>query len=229
MSHMVARARSGPTAQFRRVLSSSGRRVRVGSMQSNKTRGYVCLRDYYNLGTTSIRVITRRARNYRKGSGIYGSIRLSRRKATRKLNRFKRTRPPKCWRWTLSVRGFARRVQGFRDTGNSYSERSGEVVVSNSGLLRRRSTRSRESESCNENRARVNKLLAQSLLGQNEEAVVIKISPMKTNERMAAQQGVFLTRLFPIASFSQTLMRMMLRPETPERPVVRKFEVAGNL
>src|SRR6266404_5467147 len=66
MSHMVARARSGPTAQFRRVLSSSGRRVRVGLMQSNKTPRYVCLRDYYNLGTTSIRVITRRARGLPK-------------------------------------------------------------------------------------------------------------------------------------------------------------------
>ena len=75
---------------------------------------------------------------------------------------------------------------------------------------------------------RINSLLAQSLLAQSEEAVIINICPIKSNERMAAQQGVSLCRLFQIASFSQTLMRMMVRPETPDRPVVRKLEVKSN-
>jgi len=75
---------------------------------------------------------------------------------------------------------------------------------------------------------RINSLLVQSLLAQSEEAVIINICPMKTNERMAAQQGVSLCRLFHIPSFSQTLMRMMIRPGTPDRPVVRKLEVESN-
>lgn len=64
-----------------------------------------------------------------------------------------------------------------------------------------------------------------SLLGQSEEAVIVRVDPQKSNERMAAQQGVFLCKLFHQASFSQTLMRMIIDPETPDQPVVRKLEL----
>lgn len=64
-----------------------------------------------------------------------------------------------------------------------------------------------------------------SLLGQSDEAVIIKVDPLRSNERMAAQQGVFLCKLFHQASFSQTLMRMMIHPETPSQPVLRKLEL----
>jgi hypothetical protein len=74
----------------------------------------------------------------------------------------------------------------------------------------------------------INGLLAQNLLGEGEDAVIIKICPMNTNERMAAQQGVSLCGLFHKASFSRILMRMMIRPETPDRPVVRKLELGIN-
>jgi hypothetical protein len=76
---------------------------------------------------------------------------------------------------------------------------------------------------------RINSLLGQSLLGKNVEVVVINIAPLKTNERTAAQQGMFLTRLFPLASFSQTLMSMMFCSAIPDHPVVRKLEVVGTL
>jgi FRG domain len=67
-----------------------------------------------------------------------------------------------------------------------------------------------------------------SLLAQSEEAVISRADPLKGNERMAAQQGVFLCKLFHNAAFSQTLMRMMIHPETPDRPAVRKLEVRAK-
>ena len=65
------------------------------------------------------------------------------------------------------------------------------------------------------------------LLSQIEEPVVIRVDPRRGNERMAAQLGVFLCKLLHEASFSQTLMRMMLQ-QAPDQPVVRKLEVQAN-
>lgn len=70
----------------------------------------------------------------------------------------------------------------------------------------------------------INSLLSQSKDG---EAAIIKVEPLETAERMSAQQGFFLCKLFHIASFNQTLMRMMIKPEAVERPVVRKLEIEG--
>ena len=67
-----------------------------------------------------------------------------------------------------------------------------------------------------------------NLLAQSEEAVIVRVDPLMGNERMTAQQGVFLSKLLHQASFSQTLMRMMLRPETPDEPVVRKLELRAG-
>ena len=58
--------------------------------------------------------------------------------------------------------------------------------------------------------------------------MIIRIDPLQTDERIAAQQGLFLCRLLHMAPFSQTLMRMMMVPQTPDQPVVRKLEVGGN-
>lgn len=66
----------------------------------------------------------------------------------------------------------------------------------------------------------VNKLLSQS-----DEAIIIKVDPLETDDRMSAQQGFFLCKLKHPVTFNQALMRMMMDPETVERPVVRKLEV----
>jgi hypothetical protein len=64
------------------------------------------------------------------------------------------------------------------------------------------------------------------LLGQEkEEPVIVRIDPKQTDERMVAQQGVFLCSLVRQAKFYQILMSMMIHPETSNRPVVRKLEV----
>jgi hypothetical protein len=66
------------------------------------------------------------------------------------------------------------------------------------------------------------------LLGQTEKPVVVRMDPPRINERMAAQQGLFLCKLYHQATFSQILMTMMIHPETPDRPVVRRLEVDSN-
>jgi FRG domain-containing protein len=67
-----------------------------------------------------------------------------------------------------------------------------------------------------------------SLLGQSEKPVIVKINSLKTNERMAAQQGIFLCKLFHRATFNQILMSMIIKPDPPDWPVVRKIEVGRN-
>lgn len=66
------------------------------------------------------------------------------------------------------------------------------------------------------------------LLRQTEEPVIVRINPQRANDRMFAQQGVFLCKLFHQATFSVMLMSMMFH-QIPDRPVVRKLEVGRNL
>ena len=66
------------------------------------------------------------------------------------------------------------------------------------------------------------------LLGQTGEPVIVRINPLRADERVAAQQAFFLCKLFHQATFNQVLIRMMTRPETPDLPVVRKLEVDGS-
>jgi succinylarginine dihydrolase len=52
---------------------------------------------------------------------------------------------------------------------------------------------------------------------------------MKSNERIAAQQGILLCRLYHEATFGQTLMSMLMHSEIPDQPVIRKLEVEGSM
>jgi hypothetical protein len=63
------------------------------------------------------------------------------------------------------------------------------------------------------------------LIEECHEAVIIKVSPLSVNDRMAAQRGVLLCKRFHQAYFSVTLMTMMIHPAVPDYPVVRKLEV----
>jgi hypothetical protein len=67
-----------------------------------------------------------------------------------------------------------------------------------------------------------------NLLGQTDRPLIVRMDPPRINERMAAQQGFFLCKLYHQATFSQILMTMMIHPETPDRPIVRKLEVNSN-
>ncbi|MBJ6727172.1 DUF429 domain-containing protein [Geomesophilobacter sediminis] len=62
-----------------------------------------------------------------------------------------------------------------------------------------------------------------------KEPVIVKVDPLRANQRMIAQQGFFLCRLLHEASFCQTLMRMIMTPEVPNVPVLKKLTVDKNL
>lgn len=66
------------------------------------------------------------------------------------------------------------------------------------------------------------------LLWHVEKPVIVHIEPIRTNERMVAQRGLLLCKLIDEATFSQILMSMMIHPEPPDRPVVRKLDIAGS-
>jgi hypothetical protein len=64
---------------------------------------------------------------------------------------------------------------------------------------------------------------------QDKTPVIVRIDPLGTNERMSAQQGLFLWKRFEeTPRFDQILMDMMLHPEIPDQPVVRKLEVGRD-
>jgi hypothetical protein len=68
-----------------------------------------------------------------------------------------------------------------------------------------------------------------NLLRQTDEPIIVKINPFRSNERLFAQQGLFLCKLFHPATFGLILMTMMIHPLTPDQPVVRKLVVDRRL
>jgi hypothetical protein len=67
------------------------------------------------------------------------------------------------------------------------------------------------------------------LLGQSEAPFIVRIEPLSTSERMAAQQGLLLCKLLHQATFSQILMSMMIHPDVPAHPIIRKLTIDKNL
>jgi hypothetical protein len=76
---------------------------------------------------------------------------------------------------------------------------------------------------------RINALLARTVLGEEKESVTIRIDPMKSNDRIATQQGILLCRLYHWASFGQILLGMLMHTEVPDQPVIRKLAVEGSM
>ena len=68
------------------------------------------------------------------------------------------------------------------------------------------------------------------LLDQKEKPLVARIEPKQSNERMFAQQGVVLWKLFEKEPyFDQFLIDMMVHPVTQEPPVISRLRVGENL
>jgi hypothetical protein len=77
------------------------------------------------------------------------------------------------------------------------------------------------------NQTRVERL--NSLIDQDKTPVIVKIDPLETHERITAQRGLFLWKRFEQTPFfDQILMTMMIHPEIPDRPVIRKLEVGTD-
>jgi hypothetical protein len=69
-----------------------------------------------------------------------------------------------------------------------------------------------------------------NLINQEQKPLIVRVDPLQANERMVAQQGFFLWKLFEETPFfDQILMSMMIHPEMPARPVIRKLEVGESL
>jgi hypothetical protein len=67
------------------------------------------------------------------------------------------------------------------------------------------------------------------ILVQDKTPVIVRIDPPGTNERISAQRGLFLWKRFEeTPRFDQILMDMMLHPEIPNQPVIRKLEVTRD-
>ncbi len=79
-----------------------------------------------------------------------------------------------------------------------------------------------------EPRYRINYL--NRMLSRRELPLVVRIDPLKANPRILAQKGFFLWKLFEnTPCFDQILMSMIIHPEIPQQPVVRKLEIPGRL
>lgn len=58
--------------------------------------------------------------------------------------------------------------------------------------------------------------------------VVVQANTLRLNERMAAQQAVFLCALGNGLGFDLSLLRMVIGPEPPERAVIRKLTIPSD-
>jgi FRG domain len=67
------------------------------------------------------------------------------------------------------------------------------------------------------------------LLEQRGEPLIVKIDPPQANERMSAQQGFFLWKLYETTPFFDQILISMMSDPIQERPVVRKLKVGEDL
>ena len=68
------------------------------------------------------------------------------------------------------------------------------------------------------------------LLRKIDMPVIIPVEPWNANERMIAQQGLFLCNLHNNkASFCQSLMRMIITQGIPDQPVIRKLVISNEV
>jgi FRG domain len=67
------------------------------------------------------------------------------------------------------------------------------------------------------------------LLDQSERPLIAKIDPPQANERMSAQQGFFLWRLYEKTPFFDHILISMMQGSMPERQVIRKLKVGEEL
>jgi hypothetical protein len=67
------------------------------------------------------------------------------------------------------------------------------------------------------------------LLELRGEPLIVKIDPPQGNERMSAQQGFFLWKLYETAPFFDQILTSMMQDPIQERPVIRKLQVGEDL
>jgi FRG domain len=71
----------------------------------------------------------------------------------------------------------------------------------------------------------LNEYLNRGLFNAENPNVVVVANPIRMNERVAAQQGVFLCDLSQVGAFTITLQKMLVMPMPPSSPVIWKFVI----
>jgi hypothetical protein len=71
----------------------------------------------------------------------------------------------------------------------------------------------------------LNEYLNHCLFNAENPNVVVVANPIRMNERVAAQQGVFLCDLSYVGAFTITLQKMLVMPMPPSSPVIWKFVI----
>ena len=67
------------------------------------------------------------------------------------------------------------------------------------------------------------------LLDQSETPLITKIDPLQANERMAAQQGFFLWKLYEETPYLDPILISMMKDTISARQVIRKLKVGEEL
>jgi hypothetical protein len=62
-----------------------------------------------------------------------------------------------------------------------------------------------------------------------KDAMIVEVEPTRTDAWMTSQQGFFLCKRYPRATFNQLLMSMMIHPEVIEAPTIRKLQLGADL
>ncbi len=64
---------------------------------------------------------------------------------------------------------------------------------------------------------------------QTDIPLIVKIDPMQGNERMSAQQGFFLWKLYEETPYFDQILTSMMKDEVQRRPVISKLKVGKDL
>lgn len=68
-------------------------------------------------------------------------------------------------------------------------------------------------------------VVADLLSSECQQPFVVTVNPRIGNERLSAQQALFLCKLYHEAPFYGVLMSMILNPDLTDRPIIRKLEL----
>jgi hypothetical protein len=67
------------------------------------------------------------------------------------------------------------------------------------------------------------------LLDQREVPLIVRVNPRQASQRMSAQQGLFLWKMYVETPFFDQILISMMIKSMQQRPVIRKLKLSTNL
>jgi hypothetical protein len=67
------------------------------------------------------------------------------------------------------------------------------------------------------------------LLDQREVPLIVRVDPRQASQRMAAQQGMFLWKMYKDVPFFDQILISMIRKSMQQQPVIKKLKLGKNL